>query len=54
MDEYDAPITYSFLNCSKEVSKNVIDIIDQINNATFKGNEYLAKALITGILRIPR
>ena len=50
MDEYDAPINYSFLNCNKDISKDVVDIIGRINEATFKDNEYLEKALITGIL----
>ena len=54
MDEYDAPINYSFFNCNKEVSKDVVDIVGKINEATFKDNKYLKKALITGILPIDK
>ena len=38
MDEYETPINHSFLNNDKKVSKDVIDIISQINKATFKDN----------------
>ena len=38
MDAYDTQINYSFLHNDKNVSKKVINIISQINKATFKNN----------------
>jgi hypothetical protein len=52
MDEYDAPINYSYINSIDEESKKVIELFRDINETTFKSNVYLEKGLITGVLSI--
>ena len=49
-DEYDAAIYHSHSSLPNEVSGDVINIYRDINETTFKGNSYLEKGLITGVL----
>ena len=53
VDEYDSPINKSYLNGYEDAGK-ILQIFRDINLCTFKGNEYMDKGLITGILRIAR
>jgi len=55
MDEYDAPVNTALINYgSDEEKKKVIDLLRILMTKTFKGNEYVEKGLITGILRIAK
>jgi hypothetical protein len=56
MDNYDTPI-YN-ISQSKllkdEDSEKALNLIEKIMGVTFKGNEYLAKGLITGVFRLAK
>jgi ribosome maturation factor RimP len=54
MDEYDAAINHSHINLPEEASGKIIQIFRNMNETTFKGNNYLEKGLITGVFRIAK
>ena len=56
MDNYDAPIFNMFQNklLTDKGSKRAFNLIDTMMGTTFKGNEYLAKGLITGVFRLAK
>ncbi|MEL6413272.1 MAG: AAA family ATPase, partial [Bacteroidota bacterium] len=56
VDEYDTPINHAYLKLlvSSSAFDDVLDLFRQFFGATFKTNPYLAKGLITGILRIAK
>ncbi|MEL6152816.1 MAG: AAA family ATPase [Bacteroidota bacterium] len=56
VDEYDAPINHVFLTLKNDqpALDNVLKLFRRLFSATFKTNPYLAKGLITGILRIAK
>ena len=55
IDEYDASINYSYIECSSSIESNqVMTLFRMINEATFKSNRYLEKGLITGVFRIAK
>ena len=51
LDEYDTPINSIY---DKDIYDNVINFMRTFIGSTFKGNEYLFKGIITGILRIAK
>ncbi len=51
IDEYDTPVNKELDN---EHYKNIINFLRDMISTTFKGNEYLFKGVITGILRIAK
>ena len=56
MDEYDTPINSAFIELKgkpKEFSK-VLELFRELLGNTFKGNPYLKRGLITGILRVAK
>ncbi|MEO1301502.1 MAG: AAA family ATPase, partial [Bacteroidota bacterium] len=56
IDEYDTPINSSFLKLKgkpKEFDK-VLELFRELFGNTFKGNPYLKRGLITGILRVAK
>ncbi|MEO1301370.1 MAG: AAA family ATPase, partial [Bacteroidota bacterium] len=56
MDEYDTPINSSFLQLKgkpKEFDK-VLELFRELFGNAFKGNPYLKRGLITGILRVAK
>jgi hypothetical protein len=52
MDEYDAAINNPNNKLSDKESKKVMHLFQKLNEMTFKGNDYLKKGLITGVLSI--
>ncbi len=64
VDEYDAPIINAFINSPKHVnSKNneqktyyeqVVDFMQIFLGSAYKGNIYLKKGLLTGVMRISK
>ncbi|MEO1219701.1 MAG: AAA family ATPase, partial [Bacteroidota bacterium] len=56
MDEYDTPINNTFLKLKgkpKEFDK-VLELFQELFGNAFKGNRYLKRGLITGILRVAK
>ncbi len=51
LDEYDTPINSFY---SKEIYENIMSFMKVFIGSTFKGNKYLYKGVITGILRIAK
>ncbi len=54
IDEYDAAINDSYIKLGCEESQKIVELFRGINEATFKGNDYLQKGLITGVFRIAK
>ncbi|MEO1219693.1 MAG: AAA family ATPase, partial [Bacteroidota bacterium] len=54
IDEYDMPINRAYLKCTSEELKNVLELFRGILGAALKGNPYLKKGLVTGILRLAK
>ena len=51
LDEYDTPINHAYIN---GYFKECVDFFVQLFGKTFKGNDYLNRGLITGILKIAK
>jgi len=51
IDEYDTPIHEAYLN---GFYKNAIDFLRTLLGNTLKGNQYLQKGILTGILRVSK
>ena len=54
IDEYDAPINKAYMQLSEEEFQKVIRLFREIYGAALKNNDYLAKALVTGVMRIAK
>ena len=54
IDEYDAAINNAYMYLSDDDLKEVISLFRGVYGAALKGNEYLAKALVTGVMRIAK
>ena len=54
IDEYDAPINKAYMKLSNDEFEQVISLFREIYGPALKNNEYLAKALITGVTRIAK
>ena len=54
IDEYDAPINRAYMDLSDEEFEKAIRLFREIYSSALKNNEYLAKALITGVMRIAK
>ena len=51
LDEYDAPLQEAYVNCYwNEMSQLMRNLL----NNTFKTNEYLSRAILTGITRVSK
>ena len=50
LDEYDTPIQEAWLNGYWD---DITDLFRQMFGITFKGNDYLHRAVLTGILKLP-
>lgn len=56
IDEYDTAINKAYLNPNSNCNEadKIIDLHRSILSSTLKGNEYLYKGLVTGVLRIAK
>ena len=56
MDEYDAAYNYVYTEpgVSDEERRKIVNFLKGFNENTFKGNEYLVKSLMTGVLRFAK
>ena len=54
IDEYDAVINQAFIKMDDNTIVDVVDLIGRIFQTTLKGNNYVERALITGVYRIAK
>ena len=54
IDEYDAPINKAYMGLSEDEFQKVIELFREIYGSALKNNDYLAKALVTGVMRIAK
>ena len=54
IDEYDAPLQMAYVKDEQKYLEEVTSFMRNLFSSTLKNNEYLHKAVLTGILRIAK